>query len=86
MLTQATDEREAVCLIETDKPEGWVPGTSLLSLGIRMVWCLPVGPEAREALYLDTAKLDALDPRALLGRLDGLLTRFAEALAPTRVT
>jgi hypothetical protein len=80
VLGQAVEEREAVCLIETDRPETWTPGQSLLALGIRMVWCLPVGPAGTEAVYIDTSKLDAIDPREMLARLENLLKRFESLL------
>lgn len=75
VLAHVMETGEADCLVETDQPEGWTPGQSVLALGIRLVWCVPVGL-AGEAVYLDADRLDVPDPKGLLARLTTLLTRL----------
>jgi hypothetical protein len=68
------------CLVETDQPDTGVPGTSVLTLGTRLAWCLPVGADG-QAIYLDADRLDMPDPKGLLGRLATLLERLAPLVA-----
>ncbi|MDB5100037.1 MAG: Response regulator of zinc sigma-54-dependent two-component system, partial [Cyanobacteria bacterium RYN_339] len=76
VLARTVDERAAICLVDSDEPEGWTPGKSVLALGLRMVWCVPVAPDARELVYLDTQHLTAVDPQRMAARLTALTERL----------
>ncbi|MDB5097558.1 MAG: two component, sigma54 specific, transcriptional regulator, Fis family [Cyanobacteria bacterium RYN_339] len=79
VLHRAVSSREALCLVEADRSDDWNPGQSVLALGLRMVWCLPAGEAGTRALYVDSTRLDTIDPRGLLSQLEVLVERLGDA-------
>jgi tetratricopeptide (TPR) repeat protein len=82
VLHRAVSSHEALCLVEADRNDDWNPGQSVLALGLRMVWCLPADEAGTRALYVDSTRLDTIDPRGLLTQLEELVRRLGPVTRP----
>ncbi|HEY9720650.1 MAG TPA: GAF domain-containing protein, partial [Oscillatoriaceae cyanobacterium] len=73
VLEHVRDTREPFTLLDMAEAEGWQARESVQALGLRTVWCLPVGTPDGAIIYLDTTKIAIADPTRVLQALETLV-------------
>lgn len=72
---------EPLGILDLSAAADWQARASIQALGLRTVWCLPVGTPDGALLYLDTTAMATADPAQSLPGLEALLRHAGPLLA-----
>lgn len=73
VLAHVRDTGEGFTVLDLAEAEGWQARESVQALGLRTVWCLPVGTPDGALVYLDTTRIAIADPARVLQALETLV-------------